>query len=876
MRSTTLFRIFLLILLLTSTGKIFGQNSLLEQPLQLDQKEGSLKEMIQQIEAASQIPISYSVTSLRLDKKVTLTGSENTLKKNLEVILEGEYIRIIVRKNKIILGQSDRPLHTSPTPILRRKTLSGYVRENGSGEALVGAAVYSPLLGKGTYTNAYGFFSLTLPQGTHEIAFQLVGYATQTIPVDFHQSQELDMALEPDLEVETIEISSEDQSDMHDMNVMGQHSLSMEKEGSLPVLLGEADILKTMQLLPGVHGGADGATGIYVRGGGGDQNLIYLDGVPVYNANHVLGIVSVFNSTAIKSASIVKGGFPARFSGRLSSMIDVRTKEGNLEKFSGEVGMGILSGRVGLEGPIIKGKSSFFISARRTWLDLLVVPIQKLASKTYGGYSFHDLNAKTNIQVSKKDRIYLSGYLGRDQMVIRNALFTGENSSDGRDESLIGWGNQIAAFRWNHIFSPKLFCNTALTYSRYNRFREQYVYQEQDTTWFNELTFKSYSEIKDFSGRIDFDYFPHSNHTIKFGAGNTYHTFVPSKNDHIRIFRDLDTTYSVGAPNKFAHEAFAYFEDNISFSRRLKVNLGFHLAAYIVEDQTYLDLQPRLSARYLLNRHNSLKFSFGQNVQYIHLLTNPGIGLPTDLWVPSTGNIRPSESSQASLGYYRTWEKGINFRTELFYKRMWNLLEYEEGYNYIDNSQDWENRVEVGKGWSYGAEVMLEKTAGKLTGWISYTWSKTERQFEELNFGRPFPFRYDRRHDANIALNYTLNPKVSFGAVWVYGTGNAMTLGLDRFQPLSSAYTAPATGQLVNIEQRNNFRTPSYHRLDLSINLDKQTKIGQRRWSFGLYNAYGNVNPSFVFARTKYDGSVGIFVQGLLPLVPMINYRIRF
>lgn len=857
------------------SGHLSGQDKLLDQPLRLEMRKGTVGEFLYEIESLTNVRMAWASNHLHLSRQLSLSGQEKSLGDHLNTVLEGEYVRIVVRKNHVVLAQSSKPLQRAGQQEVNRWTLQGQIREKGSGEALIGAAVYELASGVGTYTNDYGFFSITLPEGPHLLNFQYVGYTTQTREFDFTQAREIDIRLEANLEIEVVEIESTDeQQELHDATLMGRHTLSMEKEGSLPVLLGEADILKTMQLLPGVHGGSDGASGIFVRGGGSDQNLINLDGVPIYNANHVVGVVSVFNSAAINSASIQKGAFPARYSGRLSSFVDVHMKEGNMEKFQGEVGLGLLSGRVSLEGPLIKNKTSFFLSGRRTWLDLLTVPAQALFSTSETNYFFHDLNAKINHRISDKDRVYLSGYIGRDKINLKNVLYQA-GSDSGKDRSEIGWGNQLGSLRWNHIFGSRLFANTTLTYSRYNFAVLQEVTQNEDSSWFQKLRFDAESSIQDWAGRVDFDYFPNPNHAIRFGAGTIYHTFSPSTTSLDQVFLNRDTSIAIAAAQQYAHEPFVYLDDDIRISERLRINPGLHFAGYFVGSERYLNLQPRFSSRYMFDAKNSVKFSYGRMAQFIHLLTNPGIGISVDLWVPSTEKVRPATSHQFSLGYYRTLSPQINLRAEVFYKQMNNLLEYREGYNYVTNSPDWEDQVESGQGWSYGGELMLEKHKGKLTGWLSYTWSKAERKFENLNFGNTFPFRYDRRHDLNVAMTYAVNKKLSFGAVWIYGTGNAVTLGINRFFSLPT-WPGNSGIQLSPPEERNNYRTPPYHRLDLSMNLDKTTKIGERRWSFGIYNAYNRINPTFLFSYPKTDGTVGLYKQGLLPILPFAAYRIRF
>jgi len=853
-----------------------GPGKLLQTPLHLPLQHAPLRTVLAAIQETAQISLAYAAHNLKLEREVHFTGQEKTIGDHLQTALTGEYVRIVERRGRIILAQSRLPLKSSTAQKISKYTLSGHVIEEGSGEALVGAAIYNPRSGQGTYANEYGFFSLTLPKGEHEIVFQSVGYEAKVFAVNFNASLRMEVELISDLEVETVEIQVDEKSELHNLNTIGRHTLSMDKEGSIPVLLGEADVLKTMQLLPGVHGGTDIGAGFYVRGGGQDQNLVHLDGVPVYNVNHLLGIVSVFNSSAINSASITKGSFPARYPGRLSSLVDIRMKEGNKEHWAGEIGVGLLSGKIGLEGPIIKEKASFFISARRTWLDLLYRTVAAIADGTPAGYNFNDLNAKVNWQASRNDRIFLSGYTGKDLFQVKNFLYRA-GSNEASDQTKAGWGNRIGALRWNHLFNQKLFSNTTLTYSQYRFFLKQNALQTQDTTWYSLLEFDSESKIEDFSGRIDFDYFPNPDHVVKFGFGNTYHVFSPATTDNRQVFGGIDTSFSQSSGTYYSHEASAFLEDDFRVNAQLRVNLGIQMAGFFPKEKTYWGLQPRFSARYLINENQSLKLSGGRMMQFVHLLVTSGAGIPVDLWVPSTGVIEPSRSDQVSLGYYRSWGDRFQFRSEIFYKKMYNLLEYREGFNLLNNSYEWETSLEVGEGRSYGAEFMLEKTAGDLTGWVSYAWSKSDRMFANLNFGRPFPFRYDRRHDTSLALNYRLNDKVSFGAVWTYGSGNAITLGDTRYGALPNINSfSPNGSQIISSGERNNFRAPAFHRLDLSINLDKELQRGQRRWSFGLYNAYNRVNPSFIYTRRKDNGSVGVFKQGLLPIVPLVNYQFKF
>ena len=769
----------------------------------------------------------------------------------------------------------------------QKHTLSGHVREAGSGEALIGATVFDTLTKTGALTNAYGFFSLSLPEGEHQIIVSYVGYDRLSQSVSLKGDQTVQFDMEPEMELETVEITAEDNEQIHQINRMSSHKISMEKVKSLPVLLGERDVLKTIQLLPGIQSGSEGSSGLYVRGGGADQNLILMDGVPIYNASHLFGFVSVFNGDAINYAEIVKGGFPARYGGRLSSVLDIRMKEGNMERFKGEASIGIVSGKFTLEGPIIKDKTSFIVSGRRTWIDLLSLPIQarinqKREDKITTRYHFYDLNAKINHKFSDNSRLFLSGYMGDDKFsfVDKSTYTDGTNVEKPLWRDGLKWGNKMGAVRWNKIFSPKLFSNTTLTYTNYKFDLSSYYLsdrEEKDKSKVEEYEFKSFSNIEDWGGKIDFDFFPNSNHSIRFGTGYTYHTYKPTVFQEKSKEGNTTSSAQVGSPAVFAHEAQVYIEDDMRIGSRLAINPGLHASAFMVKDKIYHSLQPRFSARLLLDEKSSIKASYSKMTQFVHLLTTPSIGLPSDLWVPSTEKIKPEHSHQVALGYARTLPKGFQFSAEAYYKTMENLLEYEEGADFFSSGINWEDNVEVGRGWSYGGEVLLEKKTGKTTGWIGYTLSWTERQFDNLNFGQKFPYRYDRRHDLGMAVTHKFNDRVDVGMVYVYGTGNAVTLGLERYLPLPGPGDGFGAQPITHIQSRNNYRMPSYHRLDLAVNLHKEIKWGERTWSFGLYNSYNRRNPFMLLLREDpFTGATKLKQLSILPILPYATYSIKF
>lgn len=770
-------------------------------------------------------------------------------------------------------------------------TLSGYIQDLDTGEPLIGASVFDTRSGKGAISNAYGFYSLTLPADSVVLRSSYVGYQAMEFRLLLKENKDFAINLKSNLELEVVEITASDLERIEEQSQMSAIDVSMEKVKSLPVLLGEKDILKTIQLLPGVQSGSEGSSGIYVRGGGQDQNLILLDGVPIYNASHLFGFFSVFNADAINSVRLIKGGFPARYGGRLSSVLDIRMKEGNMKKFHAEGSVGIVASKLTIEGPIIKDKTSFIVSGRRTYVDLLAKPFIALANRNQpstvnGGYYFWDLNAKINHKFSQSSRLFASGYFGRDRFFAS----TSDNFSDDDDDRIeettdnsLKWGNAIMALRWNKIISPKLFVNVTGTYSRYKfdvGFDIRSKITNQDSVREERIFAEYLSGIQDLGAKFDFDYHPSANHAIKFGGGNTYHTFTPGVNQ-FQISETgntpIDTTF--GSNQQFAHEHWVYLEDDWKISNRIKVNAGLHFSGFLVRDKWYSSLQPRVSARFLLDEKSSIKASYARMTQFLHLLANPSIGLPTDLWVPVTEQIRPQESDQVAIGYARSFPEGFQLTVEAYYKDMRNMIDYREGTSFIGTAQDWQEKVVVGRGNSYGGEVLIERKLGKTTGWIGYTLSWTNRQYDDLNFGEWFPYRYDRRHDIGIAITHKFNEKVDIGAVWVYGTGNAVTLGQERYLglgQLSGPSIFEGLEEIEHIGTRNNYRMPSYHRFDIGVNLHKQLKKYKRTWSFGLYNAYSRQNPFFLYFGYDLQNNRKLYQISLFPVIPSVSYSFKF
>lgn len=763
-------------------------------------------------------------------------------------------------------------------------TISGYVKDASTGEFLIGANVYLKEIMKGTSTNTYGFYSITVDKGTYLFVSSFVGYTDYTEKITLDKNLKINVSLSPKVVMaDEVVVYGEKEDKNVQSTEVGRVEIPIETIKRLPAFFGEVDILKSIQLTPGVQSAGEGNSGYYVRGGGPDQNLILLDEAVVYNASHLLGFFSVFNADALKNVELIKAGMPANYGGRLASVMDISMKEGNNKKYQIDGGIGLISSRLTIQGPIKKEKSSFIISGRRTYLDLLMKPFLKSSSPfKKGGYYFYDLNAKINYYFSDKDRLFLSGYFGRDVFTMKgNSSFS--NSID--------WGNATATVRWNHLYNEKLFSNLTLIYSDY-RFRmgaEQNLYE-----------MKLFSGIKDYSAKLDYSYIPSIRHNIKFGAQYTYHIFTPNS-----ASAKSDTTeFDLGGTVKlYSHEAAVYISDDFDISEKFKLNAGlrysmfFHVGPYdryILSEtgkisdtihysagdliKMYHGLEPRVALKYSINKNSSLKASFTMNYQYIHMVSYTSVSLPTDIWVPSTSLVKPQVGYQYSIGYFLNLRKNMwETSVELYYKTLQNQIEFKEGASPEDNlKNNTDNNFTFGKGWSYGGEIFIKKRLGKTTGWIGYTLSWTQRKFPEINQGRTYYAKYDRRHDISIVVSQQLGKRWSISAVWVYGTGNAITLPLSRYF---------LNGNIIQeYSDRNAFRMPAYHRLDISATYEGKEKPGKKfhsSWNFGIYNVYSRMNPYYIYFETTgnlldFDLKTSAKQVSLFPIIPSVTWNFKF
>lgn len=772
-------------------------------------------------------------------------------------------------------------------------TLSGRIKDAKSGEEIIGATVYIPSIQKGVAANEYGFYSITLPKGNYEVVFSSVGFNDTKKQIELNSNITLNIELASgEVQLDEVVVTDDAKETVQDKNI-SMVTMDMKKVKELPALFGEVDLLKTIQLMPGIQSAGDGNAGFNVRGGGSDQNLILLDEATVYNAAHLFGFFSVFNPDAVKDIDIYKGGIPAKYGGRLSALLDVRMKDGNSKKFSGSGGLGIISSRLTLEAPINKGKGSFIISGRRTYADLFL-KLSKNEDLKNNQLYFYDFNVKGNYVLNEKNRLYASGYFGRD--VLGLAGLFGFN-----------WGNATGTLRWNHVYGPKLFSNITFIYSNFDYGIEVDLSETQN--------FKVKSGINDVGLKADYSYFHKPKSTIYFGAQSIYHIFNPGE------FKPLSSSAIFNESkidNKFAMENAIYIDHKYDFSKVLSIRYGLRVSmynsigkgkefqlgsnGYDITDTLYYDHfegiknyigpEPRFALSYSLNENTALKASWDHTYQYIHQVSNSATSLPTDQWLSSGLNLKPQISDQAAIGWFRNFAKGYEVSVETYYKWMQNQVDYRDSAQLTFNEAI-ERELLIGKGWSYGAEFLVMKNEGKITGWIAYTLAKTMREIPGINYNNPYPAKNDRRHNISVVATYHFTERLKASATWVYATGNAITFPSGRYE---------FDGEILSYyDGRNNYRMPAYHRGDISITLDgkekfknkidpttgEETDVKVKRsfessWNLSVYNVYNRANAFSITFREQEDengnltGKTEAVQTTLFKIIPSITWNFKF
>lgn len=755
-------------------------------------------------------------------------------------------------------------------------TVSGYVEDVNTGERIIGANVISTLSNNGVQTNNYGFYILKNLKGNVSLQASYIGLKSEVVFFTLKHDTLINIKIKPVVELNEVVILSSTKS--HNVNTpLGLITIPINRIKNVPAL-GETDLLKSIQSQPGIKGGVEGSSGIFVRGGSMGENLFMLDDVPMYNVSHLYGFLSVFNSSVIKDVKLLKGCFPARYGGRASSVLDVRSRDGNNKSLTGEISLGFISSNFSLEGPVINDKTTFLITARRSYFELYSGTLKKLGllDNDFPGYYFYDLNARVTHTFSQEDKIYLSIYKGRDHILDKN-----ESTTYGTYEILTenlnqtsGWGNIVSSLRWNHTFGSSLFANTTLAYSKYNYFTMSKFHSVQKDTVLNQSINKDFnanysSSIADLIIKTDFDCSISNDQKLIFGAGSTFHVFSPGDNSYSindeELKKKSDTSYS----NQIIHanDLYLYLEDEIRLSQKLRMNLGSRFTGFISGSKAYFNLEPRMSVNYSFLPQLVFKIGYSRMVQYIHLLSTSGLTMPTDIWVPALNGLKPLKSDQINFGFSYERNETVLFSVEIYRKWLKNTTDLKNGASLLTDSSPWYEKTTQGFGNAKGIEISIEKQQGKLTGIINYTLSTSDRKYSALNNGNSFPFRYQRLNDFNISFNYQISKRWDISGIWTYGTGYPVTIPVEQYTPA----LAMVHNLVYFYPSINNYKLPDYHRLDLGLHYKTHGKLGETSLSFDIFNAYNRKNVINMY-------SVGPYFKYayLLPLIPSVTYTIKF
>ena len=870
----------------------------------LNMQKASVREILDEIQKQTGVTFSYESSLLSGLQKTTFRADDEALTDCLTRLFANLPVVYKMTGNVVVLKRKPKQV-----------TVSGFVRDKRSAESLIGASVYEAHSRVGTASNNFGFFSLTLPPGNITIRSSYIGYTShQHILNGLERDTVLTIELEPSASLQEVVITGQSNDKQSVLSTqMGALEINQQTIRSTPVMFGEADIIKTLQLTPGVSAGTEGTAGMYVRGGNVDENLFLIDGNPVYQINHIGGIFSAFNPEAISGMDFFKSGFPSRYGGRLSSVVDVHTKEGNMKEYHGSASIGLISGNLNFEGPIIKDRTSFNIGLRRTWLDVLSAPAVAIANKITkkdgtrlrARYAFHDLNLKVNHIFNDRSRMYLSLYNGNDVLKGGSTDFPDQDSDNNYNydsDVSLRWGNIMATAGWTYVFNNRLFGKVSGVFTRYHsRLRNtehDVVGNEGDEDYSDSFREnETNTGITDFGLRTSFDYMPASAHHIRFGGDYLVHRFHPEYNRSVAYEKNEETSVEIG--QEFAndllwgHEAGVYAEDDWTLSSAVRLNAGLRFSLFNVQGKTYTGLEPRVSLRWLLDDNLSFKASYSRMNQYVHLISNSFISLPTDAWMPVTRKLKPLISDQVSAGFYYNLNKEYNFSVEGYYKTLDNLLEYRDGHTFTPSFVNWEDKLTAGEGRSYGAEFMVRKETGRTTGWVGYGLSWSDRQFDELNQGARYPARFDNRHKLNIVVMHKISPKVELSAAWSYASGNHVTLSLENYyengtgSPTNNDNRYMGASESIDYyEGRNNYQLPAYHRLDLGIKIYRPKKKGRMGiWTVSIYNVYSRMNPFMIYKSDKtvpdpgssYGKNVPVFKTiGIMPIIPSISYTYKF
>lgn len=785
----------------------------------------------------------------------------------------------VLAQNPTLAYRGQTPQHSSSETGDGQKpskvTISGYIKDKASGEAMIGATIYIKELKVGASSNLYGFYSLTIPPGTYTVVTSFMGYASSEQTLTLTGNTTINIPLEEKKsEIKEVTVSGKKMGEDIEAPQMSMVKLDAKTIKQIPVLFGEVDVIKAIQLTPGVQSVCDGSTGFSVRGGATDQNLILLDEATVYNASHLMGIFSVFNNDAIREATLYKGDIPAQFGGRLASLLDVRSREGNDQKFKVNGGIGLISSRLAIEGPIIKDRCSFSIAARRSYADVFLKASSDSSINNTTLY-FYDINAKLNFKINEHNRVFLSGYFGRDALGFSDAFG-------------FRWGNTTQTIRWNSVINPKLFMNLTALHSEYS----YHLGAEQKA-----FDFAWDSKMIDWSTKLDFNYYLNTSNKLTFGVQSTLHEFVPGIVSGSQKQNGITTSFGIELPRSKALETAAFLSNEQKIGQKFTINYGLRVTAFqnmgtatvykydathTAYDSakygswnvynTFWGVEPRISSSYVLNETSSLKASYSRTYQFVQQASNSTGGSPLDIWFSASPNTKPQKADQVALGYVKNLKQNMfSFSTEVYYKQMYNQIDFKDNAQLLFN-KFLEGETRVGDGWSYGAEFMLRKNAGSFTGWLGYTYSRTWRKIPELNEGNKFPASFDKPHSINLVLNYDVTPRLTVSASWVYSTGVPATFPVGM-------YTYNNTTTAV-YSKKNTERLPDYHRCDFGVTYKSKPSDKRYRWDWNLsiFNIYNRHNAYAIYfeADEKNPKQIKAYRMSLLPILPSVTYNFYF
>lgn len=888
---------FLVIFLFCFLQTTLNSQSLLNQKIDLILSDISVADALLQLSEKMNCSIYFNSHYFTEDQRVNIAVKNKSFRFVLEKCLDQTGF-------DFKLDHTSIRIFALPPPIY---TISGYIVDSLSGERLVSATIYDQQSGKGTISNEYGFYSLSIPRGEAILNYSYLGFQSKDYQLSIRKDISLKVALNAALTLGEIIVTDARHTPQSTNNPTTIADFKAKKIDKVPSLGGEVDVFRYFQTLAGVQSGSDGIGGMHVRGGEDNQNLVLLDGVPVYNPSHTLGLFSIFNASTIKKASLYKNYFPARYSGRLSSIVDIRTREGNEKAFHGGINIGLLSTSLFAEGPIIKDKTTFLVSARRTHLDPFINQIvnnefSEANDSVNGRYYFYDANIKLNHSFSEKDRLYLSYYQGRDVIDVENTSSSSEALKELQPSNLVesdlygilqtsflnyNWGNTISALRWNHLWTNKLFSNTTFTYSEFsfkNYFGTEALFSnfpfssaprelEEEDQIYAEVSLSEFnSKVQDAGVKIDFDYVPNNKHYYRFGAGLLVRQFKPSlifeqfeqEDDFIFDAKEIEQRNTLLDPTFLATELNVYGEDDFQISDKMKLQYGLHAVLFVTDNTIYPSLQPRLSFQYQVAKNKAFTATFTSMNQFLHVLQSNKNIIPNDLWVPSTAKIKPQQSWQTAVGMHWQISKGFQWTTELYYKKLNRLITYSESLEFSDTTEvqafDWEEDVVQGEGWSYGLETSLNRTIGKTTGWLNYNLAWSDRQYAGINNNQRFPFRFNRRHEVKLGLSQQFGPKFNLFATWAYGSGQ--WLALLSLESPEDFFQSQITDPDASIDRH---QLKAFHRLDLNANFS----LGKKRshqLTIGAHNVYSRTNPTLAYRDLSEEGSIKeIGWDGMLP-----------